>query len=120
MKKTFVGVLVLLLGGNVYAQQKESQSIETRVKKMEQTLSLLSKVKLSGYLQTQYQWGQQDASLRVGGKNETADQSFNRFGIRRGRVKFTFDDKGVTGVFQLDVTEKGVNFKDAYLGVKLP
>lgn len=120
MKKTFVGVLVLLLGGNVYAQQKESQSIETRVKKMEQTLSLLSKVKPSGYLQTQYQWGQRDASLRVGGKNETSDQSFSRFGIRRGRIKFTFEEKTTTGVFQIDITEKGVNVKDAYLSVKLP
>ncbi|MCD8193239.1 MAG: OprO/OprP family phosphate-selective porin [Tannerellaceae bacterium] len=80
----------------------------------------MSKFKVSGYIQTQYQHGQENASLKVGGSNENTEESFNRIGIRRGRIKFTYEENIVSGVFQLDITEKGVGIKDAYLNVKDP
>lgn len=48
------------------------------------------------------------------------EDAFNRIGIRRGRIKFTYEEGIASGVFQLDITEKGVGFKDAYLNVKDP
>ncbi|MCD8263753.1 MAG: OprO/OprP family phosphate-selective porin [Tannerellaceae bacterium] len=80
----------------------------------------LSKLKVSGYIQTQYQHGQENASLKVGSSNENPEESFNRIGIRRGRIKFTYEENIVSRVFQLDITEKGVGIKDAYLNVKDP
>jgi phosphate-selective porin len=78
-------------------------------------------VKFSGYVQSQFQYGEKDASLKVGDKNENSEESFNRIGIRRGRFKLTATDgKLASGVFQLDVTEKGLGFKDAYLNIKDP
>jgi hypothetical protein len=78
-------------------------------------------VKFSGYIQSQYQYGEKDASLKVGSGNEDSNESFNRLGIRRGRFKLTATDGGLaSGVFQVDVTEKGVGFKDAYLNLKDP
>lgn len=78
-------------------------------------------VKLSGYIQSQYQYGEKDAALKVGTSNENPKESFNRIGIRRGRFKLTATDgKLASGVFQVDVTEKGVGFKDAYLNLKDP
>lgn len=78
-------------------------------------------VKLSGYIQSQYQYGEKDAALKVGTANENPEESFNRIGIRRGRIKLTADDgRLATGVFQMDLTEKGVGLKDAYLNLKAP
>ncbi|MDR0733476.1 MAG: OprO/OprP family phosphate-selective porin [Dysgonamonadaceae bacterium] len=79
-------------------------------------------VKFSGYIQSQYQYGEKDASLKVGTGNENSEESFHRIGIRRGRFKLTATDGSglASGIFQLDVTEKGVGFKDAYLNVKDP
>jgi len=79
-----------------------------------------NKLNVSGYIQAQYQYGEKEASLKVGGANENAEKSFNRFGVRRGRMKFTYEEGVAVGVFQLDITEKGVGLKDAYLQVKDP
>ncbi|GHT66807.1 hypothetical protein FACS189452_03340 [Bacteroidia bacterium] len=78
------------------------------------------KLKVSGYLQTQYQYGEKDASLKVGTSNEDPEESFSRIGIRRGRVKVTAEDGIFSGVFQVDLTEKALGLKDAYLNVKDP
>ncbi|MDR0798825.1 MAG: hypothetical protein LBN18_03585 [Dysgonamonadaceae bacterium] len=80
-------------------------------------------VKMSGYIQSQFQWGEENASLKVGSAksaNENPDESFNRIGIRRGRIKFTAEEGLASGVFQIDLTEKGLGLKDAYLNVKDP
>lgn len=84
-------------------------------------MAFAQSVKFSGYIQSQYQYGEKDASLKVGTANENPEESFNRIGIRRGRFKLTATDgKLASGVFQVDVTEKGVGFKDAYLNLKDP
>lgn len=75
---------------------------------------------LSGYIQVQNQWGEKDALLKVGTVNGTPEESFNRYGIRRGRIKYTYQTGLATGVFQLDITEKGVGIKDASLNLKDP
>lgn len=78
-------------------------------------------VKVSGYIQSQYQYGEKDAALKVGTANENPQESFSRIGIRRGRIKLTANDGGLaSGVFQIDLTEKGLGLKDVYLNVKDP
>ena len=81
-------------------------------------LTATLKAQVSGYLQTQYQYGEESASLKVGSPNENPDESFNRIGIRRGRIKFIHEEKGITGVVQVDFTEKGLGIKDAYFNIK--
>ncbi|MDR3047940.1 MAG: hypothetical protein LBU51_10115 [Bacteroidales bacterium] len=108
-----------------FAQQEETEltpmeKLEQRTGTLEDAVRKQQKFKLSGYVQAQYQWGEQDALLKVGTANEHLDKSFGRFGIRRGRIKFTYEEKLVSGVFELDITEKGVGLKDAYLNVKDP
>lgn len=110
----------------LFAQEQENaldqrvEQLETSIDGLSSSVRKLQKIKLSGYIQTQYQWGEKDASLKVGGANENPEESFNRFGVRRGRIKFTFDEGIATGVFQLDITEKGLGVKDAYVQVKDP
>lgn len=77
--------------------------------------------KISGYLQGQYQWGEQDAELKVGTDNENTDQPFNRFGLRRGHLKFAYQHPVASAVIQIDAsTEKGLILKDAYFTLREP
>ncbi|MDO4780253.1 MAG: hypothetical protein Q3992_04425, partial [Bacteroides sp.] len=122
MKKRIVIASFLAVSLIANAQQKSQaeliDNLNERIEALESTTSGLKKLKVGGYFQAQYQHGDKDASLRVGNKNEAKEDSFNRFGVRRGRVKFTYDEKFLQGVFQLDITEKGVGIKDAYLKLK--
>ena len=123
MKRIIIVLYCLYLATVSFSQEVELSSIEIleqRTQAIEESLKTLQKLKVSGYIQTQYQWGEKDASLKVGNANNNADESFNRIGIRRGRIKLTYEDGIGLGVFQLDMTEKGVGIKDAYLGVKAP
>ena len=80
-----------------------------------------SSVKFSGFIQPQFQQGEKDAALKVGAPNENPDESFSRVGVRRGRVILTAEDgKLVSGAFQVDLSEKGVALKQAFLNIKDP
>jgi len=118
MKKIFIILHGLLIALSLSAQSPSE--LEKRIIALENSNAILSKLKVSGYIQGQYQWGQRDASLKVGTNNENPDESFSRIGIRRGRIKFTYEEGIASGVFQLDITEKGVGLKDAYLQIKDP
>lgn len=89
-------------------------------KAQEKPNTWMDKITLSGYIQGQYQYGQEEASLRIGGENENPEKSFSRIGIRRGRVKLIYEEGVASGVFQIDLTEKGIAFKDVYINVKDP
>jgi hypothetical protein len=86
---------------------------------------IINKFKLSGYIQTDFQYGDKESSPKVGSTTLAAGENvFFRFGVRRGRLKFTFSDniKGIASnaVFQVDITEKGINVKDAYFSFTDP
>jgi hypothetical protein len=147
MKKQILLVAALMAASfTTFAQEEEATPLEQVQQKTEVhdgLLNKLSAIKITGYIQPQWQWGQQAAGLKVGSGNvlENGNNSaFNRFGIRRGRIKFTYDDGGiVTGVFQLNIVDKStalsvssagaagsqlsqsvVQLKEAYLNVKDP
>lgn len=77
------------------------------------------KLKISGYIQAQAQWGEPKAKLRVGEANSGND-AYNRWGIRRGHLKIEYKQGLTKSVFQLDMTEKKVKIKDAYFQIGSP
>lgn len=83
-------------------------------------MAKLKRLKISGYIQGQYQRGQEAASLKIGAVNEDPEKPFDRFGIRRGRIKFAYEADIASAVFQIDLMEKGMGFKDVYLHLKDP
>ncbi|MFA6780028.1 MAG: porin [Paludibacteraceae bacterium] len=119
-----VGASSLSIRAQEEAPKSELRQLEERTSNIEGKLTKLEKLKVSGYIQTQYQHGEEAASLKVGAANEKTSiedgGAFDRFGIRRGRIKFTYTEGIASGVFQLDITEKGVGIKDAYLDIKDP
>lgn len=78
--KSLIAGLLLFSGFILRAQEADTirmNRIEERLKKMEN-----SPIKFSGYFQTQWQHGQEEASLKVGSANSDPTKNFNRFGIR--------------------------------------
>ena len=131
MKKSILTLFgCLSLAAAVNAQDVELtpvEQLEMRTETVENAVKTLQKLKVSGYIQTQYQYCETDATDKdfklAKGRNDQEKKDldgFGRFGVRRGRIKFTYTDGLVEGVFQPDFTEKGLSFKDVYLSIKDP
>jgi len=135
VKFLFIACTYLLFSGFLEAQElNEMEELETRTSTLENSVRLLQKFKVSGYIQAKYQYAQTDADgtnfklTQRRNNYETSElKDFSRFGLRRGRIKFTYEDGIASGVVQIDVTEKGIStdrnvvmFKDVYLQVKDP
>ncbi|MDO4695720.1 hypothetical protein [Porphyromonas sp.] len=121
MRKIIYTLCSLCIAVSLQAQEQTDGSTVKKVQQRIENISALSKLKISGYMQTQLQVGQENSALKVGDKRGAAEsETWNRIGVRRGRLRVTYTEGLFTGVFQFDVNEKGVGVRDAYLGVKLP
>ena len=76
-------------------------------------------IKITGYLQTQFQQSQSSGISSFSG-GDFAENSDNRFMIRRGRLKIDRVDKYSSIVFQIDATQNGVNLMDAFIQLHQP
>jgi hypothetical protein len=90
---------------NVSTLRDKISGVEERIATAEADLSKLTKIKLSGYIQAQ--WQHLEASSAY---------PDNLFMIRRARIKFTYEPvQGVVFVLQPDFTPGNITVKDAYL-----
>lgn len=76
-------------------------------------------IKITGYLQTQYQKAQ-SAGINSFSGGDFTGSSDSRFMIRRGRLKIDRVDKYSSIVFQLDGTQNGVALMDAFIQLYSP
>lgn len=82
-----------------------------------QTIDRFNHIRISGYIQPQFQWTNGEGSANYSGGN-FAPNSNSRFMLRRGRIRFDYvrtDDKHrnqLQFVFQFDGTERGVAIRD--------
>ena len=131
----WIGFICLLISGMLKAQDlSEQEEFNSKISALENSVRLLQKFKVSGYIQAQYQYAQTDAdgtnfklTQRRNAYETTELKDFGRFGLRRGRFKLTYEDGIASGVVQIEVTEKGIStdrnvvmFKDIYLQIKDP
>jgi hypothetical protein len=137
-KRLLLTALILSLGGmNITAQEEtgttgeqisglkgQVDGINETMLEMKTTLDALSKIKISGYIQTQYQWadtsGNSDYSVGNFAGGSFPKNVRDRFAVRRGRLKAAYTGKLTEYVLQLDVTQNGVGIKDAYIKVTEP
>lgn len=96
-----------------------ADTLNSKIETVKSDLGLLNRFKVTGYLQAQWQLADTAGISSFSGGNfpKNAD---NRFSVRRGRVKFTYEHELSTFVVQLDATDKGVALKDAYVAVRDP
>lgn len=86
---------------------------------MKSTLDALKKIKVSGYLQAQYQTAD-TASVKSYAGPDFPTNVRSRFSVRRGRLKVNYDNDLTQYVLQIDVTQGGVGIKDAYASIRDP
>jgi phosphate-selective porin len=88
-------------------------ALDERVLVNEADLGKLNKIKLSGYIQAQYEY--------YGADLEKSNGYNNTFYIRRARVKFTYEAlDGVKFVLQPDFSTGNLSLKDAYAVLNIP
>ena len=122
--KIFVKLIALTLfslciGKNVFAQSPTSSDekvtvlegkvdgVGDRVTELENTMKGVTKIKLSGYVQPQWQWQDVDS---LGNQVN----SRNAFTIRRGRVKFVAKSGDLGATVYPDITENGIVMKEVF------
>ncbi len=119
--KRILPVFCLILSTSLLFSQEEeltpTEKNSQRIELLENTLGKLNNLKISGYIQGQWQWTERKGAKALGAGGSFGENVNNRFMVRRGRVKFTYSTKNFQAVLQPDITEKGLSLKDAYLGL---
>lgn len=115
-------ILSICISTSTFAQEDRTplDTLTNFTQKIASDVFNTKKLKISGYVQAQYQIADTAGAASYAGGNFPATLD-NRFSVRRGRFKFLYDGSPYTQlVMQVDVTEKGVGIKDAYARVAEP
>jgi hypothetical protein len=94
-------------------ENPETDTLTQTVEKIQSDLQLMNRLKISGYVQAQYQKADTAGIESFAGGNFGSNLD-SRFNVRRGRFKLAYTSDFSQYVIQVDVTEKGVGIKDAY------
>jgi phosphate-selective porin len=116
---------VMGLAGSLRSQEIQEQPTDTlarAVQNIADELNKLKRLRISGYIQPQYQYIDSAGapSVAAGDFVNGGSPYYSRFMMRRGRIKFTYEYKNVTFVLQPDITEKGLFMRETYLTVRDP
>lgn len=111
----FTSVCFLSISFSAGAQEENSSpdSLPAVVEKLSQDLNLFRNLKISGYIQAQYQKAD-TCGIKSFAGGDFPDNANQRFMVRRGRLKVNYNGHLSQYVIQLDVTEKGIGTKDVY------
>jgi hypothetical protein len=128
-KFPFIAILIAITltfaNYTVYAQESSvsSEAADTlngKIENVKSDIELLKRLKITGYMQAQWQLADTAGAVTPYSGGVFPIGTNNRFALRRGRIKFTYENELSTYVLQIDATEKGVSLKDAYIAVKDP
>jgi hypothetical protein len=135
LKQFVVALVVFVMQSRGLAQADSSSSpgleeVKERVEGMNESLTemrgildALKKIKVSGYLLSQFRYtdliNQAYPIGNFSGGSFPANTK-NQFQIREGRFKLTYDNTLTQAVFQIDIAPSGVTVKDAYLSLTEP
>ena len=121
MRKIFLkgvsSTLFTLLASTLVIAQEEvkitTDSIQKLAESTKHDVDHLKKLKVSGWVQAQYQVAESNGAATFDGGNFLPNQ-YQRFMIRRGRVKFTYTQKLSQYVLQVNLSERGVNLVEIF------
>lgn len=126
LTKAMILLVAILSGFSAWSQEDRSAAIQqsadtlnAKIENVKSDLDFLKKLKISGYVQAQWQLADSNGISSFSGGNFPKN-SDNRFSVRRGRVKLAYEGKLSQFVLQIDATERGVTLKDAYVNFKDP
>ncbi len=101
------------------APAAEPDTLTSAVAKLQSDVDILNRLKFTGYLQAQFQYADSAGQISFAG-GDFPSKSANRFLLRRGRLKATYNGNMSQYVLQIDVTQNGVVIKDAYAKLTEP
>jgi hypothetical protein len=121
---TLVGAVVITMLSAVKLQAQDTQetpldTLTRSVGKLQDDFAIFKKIKISGYIQSQFQMIDSAGAPSFAGGN-FAPGVDKRFAIRRGRLKFVYDNRLTQYVLQFNATETGVTTKEAYVKITEP
>lgn len=90
--------------------QGKVEGIDESLAEAKSSVSKLSKIKVSGYIQGRFEW-HDDAVNGVSASN--GRPATTQFLVRRGRLKTVYEGTNAEYVLQIDATGSGVSLKDA-------
>jgi hypothetical protein len=132
LKSLVIAATGLFISTVTFSQEKEKvdslDMLHQRVTALEDGFQVSKNLKIGGYIQSQWQSSQLDSAfnksndMKVGTNRNAADpiSNYNRFGVRRGRLKAVYEDNGCQGVIEFDISEGGLKTKDLYLNILDP
>lgn len=85
-------------------------------------LNKMKRLKITGYIQPQWQYIDSAGAPSVAGGDFTngTNKYYSRFMMRRGRFKFTYDFQNVRYMVNTDITEKGLAMRETYIKITDP
>lgn len=115
-KITLLLAVVLFTFGSKAQESKEisNDSIQKALTDIKKAVDLMKKIKINGWVQAQYQYADTVGAANFDGGDFPTNVD-NRFMIRRGRIKATFEGKNTQYVVQLNMTERFINISDIYV-----
>jgi len=123
MKKAFILLsMVVYFTNNVFAQETKdisNDSIQKSLTDLKKAVDALKKIKISGWIQAQLQFADSAGQQSFDGGN-FATNSDKRFMIRRGRIRFAYENQHSMYVLQVNLTERGINVADIFAKVTDP
>jgi len=117
--RIFMGLFAVSTLGTAFAQETTENTLSQDVEQLQSDNILAKKLKITGYVQTQFQLADTAGIESFAGGNFSSGID-NRMTVRRGRVKFAYDNENTKAVMQFDITEKGLGIKDAYVSLTEP
>ncbi len=102
------------------AQQEEPiDTIARSIHKLQDDFAAFKKLKVSGYIQAQFQVADSNSVPSFAG-GDFAPNVDKRFLIRRGRIKFNYDNRLTQYVLQFDANQTEIRTKEAYVKITEP
>ncbi len=127
--KTLIPALTLALATTLQAESESDslkaahEQLHSRVESMAETqtlmetdISLLKRLKVSGYVQARFEYNDSSRSGVAGGYDAARNLNANNIYIRRGRIKFTFEPNASSRyVIYFDASRNTISLREAYI-----
>jgi hypothetical protein len=115
-RKITLMIFAMLLMTTARAQETQDTPLDSLAKvvtSIRSDLDVLKKIKLSGYVQSQFQWAD-SSGIKSFASGDFPANVDKRFKVRRAEFKTMYDNGVVQVIANIDVTQNGVNIKDAF------
>ncbi len=119
MKYIFTLLFVFVLFTNNINSQNTNDSVQASIADIKKTLDVIKKTKITGWIQAQLQFADSAGQKSYDG-GDFAPNTDKRFMIRRGRIRFAYENQNSIYVLQVNLTERGINVADIFAKVTDP